>query len=351
MSDFQKAKELGVVSPYAVDFMAFDDVNGKYSVDFKKTATQLAMDASITQANVGVPSALVTYIDPNIVPILFNKLGATSIFDEVKQGSWTDDFANFPVEEVAGDVGNYSDFGDAVSTDVNYEYPVRELARFQTSIKFGDLETAKAGAAKIALASRKQLAAASIIARASNKTYIYGVAGKQSYGLLNDPNLAPSISPIAVGGNSTWASKQAANADTFANVCFNDVNKLIAELFANNGGNIDANTPMVLGISNAMLAYLTAPNSFGKTALELLKVNYPNLVVVQLPELSTAQGETLYLTVPELDGVKTGITGYADKYRLGRLVPDLTSFRQKAIGTSWGAIIKRPSLVARMVGV
>lgn len=352
MSDFSKAKELGIVSEYAVDFMAYDSVDGRgFNVDYQRTAKQLAQDAAITSANVGIPSALVTYIDPNIVPILFNKKGATGIFEEVKQGTWTDDFSIFPVEEVAGGVSDYSDYGNATSTEVNYEYPVRELARFQTLIKFGDLESAKATAAKISLASRKQLGAAEIIARAGNASYLYGVAGKRNYGLLNDPNLGQSISPISVGGKSTWADKQANDSATFANVVYNDVNKLVSELFANNGGNVDANSPMVLGISNTMMPYLSAPNTFGLTALAMLKQNYPNLTIVQLPELSTAQGETLYLTVPFLNGTATGNTAYADKYRLGRLVPSLSSYEQKAIGTSWGAIIRRPSLVARMVGI
>ena len=40
--DFENAKEKGIVAPFAVDFMAFDSVNGRDSINFKKTAENLA---------------------------------------------------------------------------------------------------------------------------------------------------------------------------------------------------------------------------------------------------------------------------------------------------------------------
>lgn len=349
--DFENARAKGIVCQGAVDFMAFDSVDGRVVVNAEKTAKMFAQDAAITSNNIGVPSAFTTYLDPRVVPVLFGATAATKLFPEIKQGDWTKDFANFPVEEISGDVSGYSDYGNAVTSEVNYEFPVREQYRFQTAIKYGDLEQDKAAAAKIALASRKQFAAAEIIARASNRFYLYGVANKQIYGALNDPNLNASISPISVNSKSTWADKQAADPDTFANVCYNDINKLWVELASKNGGNIDANSRIVLAISNSAAPYLNVPNSFGLTAMAMLKQNFPSLEVVQVPELSTNSGEELYMVVPEVLGVETGNTAYGDKFRLGRLVPELSSYTQKAVGTTWGTIIRRPSLVARMLGV
>lgn len=349
--DFEKARERGIVCQGARDFMAYDSVDGNLVINAEKTAKMFAQDAAITANNIGTPSALNTYIDPRVVPVLFGATAATKLFPEIKQGDWTKDFANFPVEEIAGDVSGYSDYGNAVSTDVNYEYPVREQYRFQTVIKYGDLEQDRSAAAKIALASRKQMAAAEIINKASNRFYLFGVKGKQTYGALNDPNLNAAITPISVNSNSTWSTKQAADPDGFANVCYNDVNKLFNELSKNNAGNIDANSRIVLAISNTSAPYLNVPNSFGLTALAMLKQNFPNLEIVTVPELSTDAGEELYMVVPEVLGIETGNTAYGDKFRLGRLVPELSSFSQKAVGTTWGTIIRRPSLVARMLGV
>lgn len=349
--DFEKARSRGIVCQGAVDFMAFDSVDGRVEINAEKTAKMFAQDAAITANNIGTPSALNTYIDPRVVPVLFGATAATKLFPEIKQGDWTKDFTNFPVEEIAGDVSGYSDYGNAVSTDVNYEYPVREQYRFQTVIKYGDLEQDRATAAKIVLASRKQMAAAEIIAKASNRFYLFGVKGKQTYGALNDPNLNAAITPISVNSKSAWQDKQAADPDGFANVCYNDVNKLFNELSKNNAGNIDANSRIVLAISNTSAPYLNVPNSFGLTALAMLKQNFPNLEIVTVPELSTDAGEELYMVIPEVLGIETGNTAYGDKFRLGRLVPELSSFTQKAVGTTWGTIIRRPSLVARMLGV
>ncbi len=83
----------------------------------------------------------------------------------------------------------------------------------------------------------------------------YGVAGKKTYGLLNDPNLPVSASPnsITIGGNtySTWADKAGHDAANASNHVYNDVLKLWNTLCANNGGNIDADSPIVLAVSNA----------------------------------------------------------------------------------------------------
>lgn len=344
-------KKIGIYAEGARGVMAYDSVNNNIVTDYDRTAKGMAMDAQITSTNTGFPSAYYTFLDPKVVEVLFAKKAATSLAVEAKVGTWTDEFYNFPVEEIAGSVTGYSDYENGTSADVNYEYPVREQYRFQTAIKYGDLETDKAAAAKIAIAARKQNAAAQIIATFENKAYLYGVKGKRIYGLLNDPNLNASISPISVGGKSTWDDKQAANPDTFANIVYNDVAALIADLFEQNGGNIDANTPMVLGVSNAKASALVVPNSFGLSAQAMLKQNYPNLTIVQVPELSTAEGDQLYLIVPELLGDATATVAYAEKFRLSRLVSRETSFSQKAIGTTWGAVIRRPSLIARMSGI
>lgn len=340
----------GIKAEGAKALMAYDSVNGVIQTNYDRTAN-MAMDAAITATNNGFPSVYGTFIDPKVVQVLFAKMAATELATETKVGTWTDEFYNFPLEEIAGNVTGYSDYANGVSSDVNYEYPVREQYRFQTAIKYGELETDKAAVAKIALASRKQNAAAEIIARFENKAYLYGIKGKRIYGLLNDPNLNSTISPVSVGGKSTWADKQAASPDDFANVVFNDVAKLMNELFAGNGGNIDANSEMVLGISNAKAAYLQAPNNFGLTAAAMLKQNYPNLCIVQIPELSTASGDELYLIVPSLMGDATASVAYAEKFRLSRLIAHETSFSQKAIGTTWGAIIRRPALIVTMTGI
>lgn len=353
--DFEQAKENGIVAPYARDFMAFDSMpDGKIRLNANKTQYQMkmAMDAALTTTpNVGLPAALFQFINPEIVSVLFAPNNATKLFPERKVGDWTTDFMQFPVEEIAGSVNPYDDYDPAVSTDVNYEFPVRENFRFQTAIKYGDLEAEKAAVAKIALVARKQRAAATVIAKASNRFYLYGVQGKRIYGALNDPNLNNVISPYPVNSKTTWANKVADNPGNSANVIFADIAKLVGELMSKAGGHVDQNSPMTLGISNDMASYLTYANTYGKTAKEMLKENYPNLEIVTLPELSTVEGEELYLTATEVEGINVGDTAYSEKYRLSRVVMLETSYRQKAMSGTYGAVIKQPAFVARMTGI
>lgn len=351
MLDLEKLKAKGIHVAGAKGVMAYDNVGGHIRTNFSKT--KLAMDSAMTTtANVAYPASFFQYIDPQIVEILFGVTNANKIAPEVKQGTWEQEFYNFPVEEIVGDVTAYSDRTENVSTTVNYEYPVRELARFQTVIEYGDLEADKANTAKIALASRKQIAGANIIARKQNQFYLYGVSGKQNYGMLNEPNLNASISPIQdANNNTTWSAKTTADPTNAGNIVYNDILKLWGELSAKNGGNVSQNERIVLAISNDMVGYLSMPNQFGLTAEKMLKDNFPLLEIVQLPELSTNAGEYLYMVVPSLYGIDTMNVAYADKFRAGRIIPEVSSYKQKVVGTSWGCILKRPSLVARMLGI
>lgn len=354
MLTLEKLKAKGIVFEGAKGVMAYDSVNGKIRTDFSKT--KLAMDAAMqTQANVGYPASFFQYIDPQIVEILFGVTNANKLAPEVKQGTWEQEYYNYAVEERVGDVTAYSDRTENVTTDVNYEYNVRELARFQTVIQFGDLEVDKANTAKIALQSRKQLAGADIIARKQNQFYLYGVSGKQNYGILNEPNLNPSINPnsLTIGGNTytTWADKTANDAANAGNHVFNDILKLWSELASKNGGNINQNERVILAVSNAVVSYLSAPNQFGLTAMAMIKNNFPNLEVVQLPELSTQAGEEIKMIIPSLYGVDTMNVAFADKLRVGRIVQTVSGQKLKMVGTSWGCILKRSSLIGTMLGV
>ena len=95
-----------------------------------------------------------------------------------------------------------------------------------------------------------------------------------------------------------------------------------------------------------MISYLTIPNQYGKTAKVLLTENFPNLEIVQVPELSTTSGEMLYMTVRDLYGDETGWTAFAEKFRMGRLIPELSSYKQKASAATWGCVIRRPSTIS-----
>ena len=92
-------------------------------------------------------------------------------------------------------------------------------------------------------------------------------------------------------------------------------------------------------------------NTYGVTALQLIKANYPNMEVVQVPELATAAGDMLYLTLKDADGISVAEASYSEKYRLGRLIPQVSSYEQKASAGTYGGVVKYPAFIATMTGI
>ena len=354
-NDFDLAVSRGVTVEGARGFMPYTTTkDGAIKVDYQAAAKQLANDAAARQtlASVGVPAALLTLVDPQIVPILFAANNATKMAEEVRKGDWTKDGYLFGISETVGSVTPYSDFADNTTSDINHEFLRREQLVFQTVIRIGDREAAVASQGGIEMVSAKQRSAAEVLAKAHNKFYLFGVKGLQSYGLLNDPNLPASETPISTtDSKSKWDEKMAAHPSEISNLVYNDILKLVASLVANAGANVDMNTRMILAISNKRMSYLTATNQYNQSAADMLKKNLPNIEFVTVPELSTQAGEMLYLIVPELFGIQTAICAYSEKMRMFAPVRQTSSVVQKAIGGTWGAVITRPFLIATMTGI
>ena len=76
---------------------------------------------------------------------------------------------------------------------------------------------------------------------------------------------------------------------------------------------------------------------------------------ISLPQLGAASApgavETMMLIAPEILGNQTGLLGFGEKIRMGRIVPSLSSFAQKVTGTTYGGVIKVPAAVAQMTGM
>ena len=87
------------------------------------------------------------------------------------------------------------------------------------------------GMGKINAAAEIQSAAALAIKIAHNRFWFYGVKGLRNYGILNDPNLNPSISPLPDAKGITWADKT-------TNEIYNDILALFTQLNIQAGANL-----------------------------------------------------------------------------------------------------------------
>lgn len=319
-----------------------------------------AQPALVTTASAGIPSMLTTFIDPTALRILQSPNEAAEIFGEESKGSWTDTNGQFPVIENTGTVTAYGDYSNAGRSDINATWEQREFFLFQTIIGYGDLETARAALGRIALVAEKQQAMSKAIERYKNRSYFLGVAGLANYGLLNDPGLLPAIAPtIKAAGGSRWVSTSSQIVAT-ANEIFNDVQSLVLLAIKQAAGQLNTKSKFTLAMSPQSDGALSATNSFGKTAIEMIKVSFPNLTVktaVQYGSLTgfnvegNAAGEMMQLIADDVQGQDTGYCMTNATLRMGRIVPSLSAFEQKAMAGTGGALVRQPFGIATMVGL
>lgn len=323
----------------------------------------LAMDAQpslVTQANSAIPAILTTMIDPEVIRVLYAPLVAAEILGEKRKGNWLQDTVMFPVVEWVGEVSSYGDYSNNGMTNVNVNWPQRQNYIYQAIIKYGQREMERQGLAQIGWAAEQQKSAAFRLNQAGNNIYLFGVAGLQNYGFLNDPNLSAAISPApkAAGGNSWFTSAGAPNAT--ANEVYNDIVALVSTVIAQGGGTIGLDSPMTLVLSPGSSVALTFTNSFGVNVRALLKENFPNLKIITAPQYGVQSssnptgvvgGNYMQLIVTSVQGQDTGFAAFSEKLRAGPVVIGMSWYEQKFVQGSWGAVLQQPFAIASMLGI
>lgn len=329
----------GVFIPMAKGFLEPHELAMDYS---------LAMDAQpamITTSNAGIPAFLTTLVDPEMVRVLVTPNNAAKILGETKKGDWTTQTAMFPVIESTGEVSSYGDFNNNGSVGANANWVNRQSYLYQTITQWGELELDRAAEARINYAQELNIASALIMDKFQNNTYFYGMAGLQCYGLLNDPSLPASIVPnTKAATGTTWAVATAAEI-------YDDVVKLYTQLVTQTKGIIDRKTSMVMAMSPEIEANLTKTNQYNVNVTDQIAKNFPNLRIETATQYSTAAGQLVQLFVDKIDGKDTGYCAFNEKMRAHAVIPDVSSFKQKKTGGTWGAIIRYPVAFASMLGV
>jgi hypothetical protein len=322
----------------------------------------MAMDAQpqlVTTPSSGIPAFLTTIIDPQILRIRQANNNAAKIFEEVKKGTWVTESAIFPVVERGGNVTSYGDMENGGQTTANANFETRQPYLFQTVCIWGELQLERAGLAKIAWAAELQGAAADVLGKFENLIYFKGVAGLSNYGIQTDPNLLPAISPAPkANGGFAWLNGATPNAT--ANEIFADIQAGVNTLINQSVGNIDTKSEIVLAMSPSREGALTATNSFNVNVKTLLKDNYPNLriqnaiqygaITSQNPQ-GVATGEMMQIIALKPGNQDTGWLAFNEKLRAHRVVPDMSSFKQKMTSGAYGAIMRQPFAVATMIGI
>lgn len=317
----------------------------------------IAMDAAfplITNANAGIPAMLSTYIDPNLIDVLNAPMNAVEAAgSEKKTGDWTTRTAMFPVIESTGEVTSYGDHNNSGSSGSNFQFPQRQSYHYQTITQWGERELADAGLAKIDYAARLNIASALALNKFQNSTYLFGVAGLQNYGMLNDPALPADIVPNTKAATGTAWILPTGQINATNLEIFQDVQKLFYSQLARNNGLVNAKTPMTLIMSPQSELAMTVANGTVTTvvAWDLITKAFPNMKVVSVPEYDTASGQKVQLVVDTYEGQRTWDPSFTEKMRAHPIITEMSAFKQKKSAGTWGTVIYMPTFVASMLGV
>jgi len=310
---------------------------------------QLAMDAQpslVTVSNNGVPGFLTNFLDPELVRVLVAPMKAADIYGETKKGDWVTLSTQFPVVESTGEVSSYGDHSNNGSSGANINWVPRQSYQFQTVSQWGERELEMYGLAKINYASEVNVASALVLAKFLNKSYFFGVANLQCYGMLNDPGLiAPILPTVKAAGGYTWAVATAQEI-------YNDVLAMFGQLQTQMAGLVpDMDAKMTLALSPVLAVSLKKVSLYNVTAEQTIKENFSGLSIKTAPEFALDAGELAQLILENVDGVETTYAAFTEKMRAHPVIPDLSSWKQKKSAGTWGGILRRPICIASMQGM
>jgi hypothetical protein len=298
----------------------------------------------VTAANAGIPSLFTTYVDPKVIEILVRPTKAVQLYSETKKGTWVSDTAMFLLAERTGEVVSYGDFSEDGMAGANINFPQRQSYHYQVHTRWGEREIARSAEAKINWANQVNMGSILALNKYQNLTYLFGVATLQCYGGTNDPALPPPIAPT-----SSWFG-----AD--ASVIYSDVLRLVQEMIYQGNGTVDAETNYTMGISPTNVTNFNNTNQFNVNVFAQIKLNFPNLKIVTIPEFAVNGGgnnggsELVQLIADDVEGQRTLESAFTEKMRAHAMVVRSSSWEQKKSQGTWGTVVYRPVYVAQMYG-
>jgi len=326
---------------YGIVYMPGLDARGP--LDLKFMDTEMSMDAQpqlVTAANAGILSLFTTYVDPKLITVQVAPTKAAELYGETKYGDWVTDTAAFPVVERTGTTTAYGDYNEGGVSGFNVIWPQRQSFHYQIFTRWGERELARAAKARIDWANGVNMGAALAMRKFENLSYLFGIAGLQNFGGINDPQLPPALAVT-----QSWLTA------TDPTIIYGDVLRMVQQAVVQSQGLLNADSAFTLGISPGNAMNFGKTNSFGLTVYFMIKENFRNLKIVTIPEFSTASAsgtELIQLIPAEVEGTPVVSSAFTEKQRAHAMITLDSSWRQKKSSGTWGTIYYQPAYVVSM---
>lgn len=270
-------------------------------------------------------------------------------------GSWEDEEIVQGVLELAGSARPYSDSSNVPLASWNLTYERRTVVRFEQGFEVGTLEEARASRMRVSTAAEKRNASMLQMDIQRNRVGFYGFnnGSNRTYGLLNDPQISAYVTvPNGAAGTPGWSTK------TFLEIT-KDVRSALIALRTNSKDVIDPkSTKITMAVATSRVDLLTTTSDYGKSVLDWMRENYPNVRIESAPELDDANGgaAVFYMYADKVDDGASD-----DSATFVQVVPSrfyALGVEKKAKGyledfsnATAGVMCKRPYAVVRYTGI
>lgn len=315
---------------------------------YGKILNLYGQDSAITTPNAGLPAEFFTYYDRRVIDVFFAKTVAEQIGKMYKGGSWEDAFYRTRIREAVGATRPYSDLSAEQNVNSNTNYVIRQAYRMELVKQWGDLQVAENAKALIDYVSDINVAASHVLAQDLNNIFFYGVSGLQNYGILNDPNLPAYETPNTVDTRVKWQDKSLPEIVT-------DLTKMLSSLYANAEGWINPDTKLRLALPPSVLPILQGKiSALGYSVFQWIKDNLGDRIIEDIviaPQLATSTGNMVMLYAMEMNGQDVINNVFGELYKSHGVVRQLSSFVEKVSASSYGAVVRYPFAIVRMLGV
>ncbi len=326
--------------------------------DLPLMMSALAMDTFPTiQQTVTSPSitTLVQFLQnwlPGMVAVLTAARKADEIIGISTVGSWEDEEIVQPILENTGTAVPYGDTTNVPLANWNVNFVTRTVVRFESGMRVGNLEEARAARQRINSGETKRKSCALTLEINRNQVAFFGYdsGNNSTYGFLNDPSL-PAYIQVATGvGGYNWSQK------TFLEICV-DIRTALGALQVNSQDTIEpGKTKITLAIATASVIYLSTVSDFGMSVWGWIKETWGDSVrVVSAPQLNNANAsDNVFYAFAETvedglstDDARTFIQVVPSKFQILGVMKLTKGYEEDYSNATAGSMNKRPYAVVR----
>ena len=274
------------------------------------------------------------------------------------QGEFFDEQIVQEVLENTGYPRPYTDLGNTPLADFNITFVPRTNIQFEMGMLVGIKEEERNARIRVNAGQSKRESCGLVLEQIRNLVGFngYNSGSNNTYGFLNDPGLSPYVS-VANGasGSTLWSSK------TFLEIQ-SDLLAAFQQLLTQSQGNIDAaKVPCVLALPTNAYTYLSRTSDFGISVRNWLNTNYPQLRIVQAPQLNFATGNVagdggFYVYAERVSDTSTDdgrvwLQVVPQKFRVLGVQKLIKGYQEGYANSTAGAMCKRPWAVVRYFGL